>query len=119
MREVEERIGESTEPYRAAVELLDTIPGVNPTAAHVILGEIGLDMTRCPTAADLISRAGFCPCNDESAGKRRSTRVRKGAPWLETTLVQGRGPPSARIRARGKSPTDRRYTSHLQILDTV
>jgi len=59
VREVEERIGESTEPYRAAVELLDTIPGVNPTAAHVILGEIGLDMTRCPTASHLISRAGF------------------------------------------------------------
>ena len=88
VREVEERIGESTEPYRAAVELLDTIPGVNPTAAHVILGEIGLDMTRFPTAAHLISWAGLCPRNDESAGKRRSTRVRKGAPWLKTTLVQ-------------------------------
>jgi transposase len=86
--EVEERIGESTEPYHAAVELLDTIPGVNPTAAHVILGEIGLDMARFPTAAHLISWAGLCPRNDESAGKRRSTRVRKGAPWLKTTLVQ-------------------------------
>ena len=94
-------IGESTEPYRAAVEFLDTIPGVNPTAAHVILGEIDLDMTRCPTAAHLISRAGFRPCNDESAGKRRSTRVRKGAPWLKTTLVQGRGPPSARRTPTG------------------
>ena len=88
VREVEGRIGESTEPYRAAVELLDTIPGVNATAAHVILGEIGLDMARFPTAAHLISWAGLCPRNDESAGKRRSTRVRKGAPWLKTTLVQ-------------------------------
>jgi len=88
VREVEARIGESTEPYRAAVALLDTIPGVNETTAHVILAEIGDDMTRFPTAAHLISWAGFCPRNDESAGKRRSTRVRKGAPWLKTTLVQ-------------------------------
>ena len=88
VHEVEERIGESTAPYREAVELLDTIPGVNSTAAHVLLAEIGLDMARFPTAAHLISWAGLCPRNDESAGKRRSTRVRKGAPWLKTTLVQ-------------------------------
>jgi transposase len=61
VREVEERIGESTEPYRAAVELLDTIPGVNATAAHVILSEIGLDMTRFPTAAHLIVTARRSP----------------------------------------------------------
>lgn len=88
VREVEARLGESTEPYRAAVELLDTIPGVNETVAQVILGEIGEDMTRFPTAAHLISWAGLCPRSDESAGKRRSTRVRKGAPWLKATLVQ-------------------------------
>ena len=45
-------------------------------------------MTRFPTAGHLISWAGLCPRNDESAGKRRSTRLRKGAPWLKTTLVQ-------------------------------
>jgi len=45
-------------------------------------------MTRFPTPAHLISWAGLCPRNDESAGKRRSTRVRKGAPWLKTALVQ-------------------------------
>jgi transposase len=88
VREVEARLGEATEPYRAAVELLDTIPGINETVAQVMVSEIGEDMTRFPTAAHLISWAGFCPRNDESAGKRRSTRVRKGAPWLKTTLVQ-------------------------------
>jgi transposase len=88
VRKIDERLGEAIEPHRAAVELLDTMPGVNSTVAHVILGEIGLDMTRFPTAAHLISWAGLCPRNDESAGKRRSTRVRKGAPWLKTTLVQ-------------------------------
>jgi transposase len=88
VRDVEGRLGESDEPHRAAVALLDTIPGVNETAAYVIVSEIGVDMTRFPTAAHRISWAGLCPRNDESAGKRRSTRVRKGAPWLKTTLVQ-------------------------------
>ena len=54
----------------------------------MIIAEIGTDMSRFPTAGHLISWAGLCPGNDESAGKRRSTRMRKGAPWLKTTLVQ-------------------------------
>ncbi len=45
-------------------------------------------MSRFPTAGHLLSWAGLCPRNDESAGKRRSTRLRKGAPWLKTLLVQ-------------------------------
>src|SRR6476619_6496456 len=45
-------------------------------------------MTRFPSAAHLISWAGLCPRQDESAGKRRSTRLKKGAPWLKTALVQ-------------------------------
>ncbi len=45
-------------------------------------------MSRFATAAHLISWAGLCPKNDESAGKRRSTRMRKGAPWLKTALIQ-------------------------------
>ena len=54
----------------------------------MIVSEIGTDMSRFPTAGHLISWAGLCPRNDESAGKRRSNRLRKGAPWLKTTLVQ-------------------------------
>src|SRR4051812_49996837 len=53
-----------------------------------MVSEIGIDMRRFPPAARLISWAGLCPRNDESAGKRRSNRLRKGAPWLKTTLVQ-------------------------------
>jgi transposase len=53
-----------------------------------IIAEIGCDMSRFATPAHLISWAGLCPANDESAGKRRSTRLRKGAPWLKTLLVQ-------------------------------
>ncbi len=55
----------------------------------VIVAEIGVDMTRFPTAGHLISWAGLCPRLDESAGKRRSTRTRPSNPWLKTTLVQG------------------------------
>jgi len=75
-------------PFRAAVGLLTTIPGVGALAAQVIVSEIGLDMCRFPTAGHLLSWAGMCPRHDESAGKRRSTRLRKGAAWLKTTLVQ-------------------------------
>jgi len=57
-------------------------------AARTILSEIGTDMSRFPTSGHLVSWACICPRNDESAGKRRSTRIRKGSPWLKTTLVQ-------------------------------
>lgn len=87
VRELEARMGEALAPFRNQVEHLKTIPGVSDTVAHVIAAEIGLDMTRFPTAGHLISWAGLCPKMDESAGKRRSTRVRKGAPWLKTTMV--------------------------------
>jgi transposase len=73
---------------RTAVDFLTTIPGIDELSACVILAEIGHDMNRFPTAGHLISWAGLCPKNDASAGKRRSTRMRKGAPWLKTTLVQ-------------------------------
>jgi len=85
---LDQRIGEHLQPFRAAVELLTTIPGVSDIAAHVILAEIGDDMSRFATARHLVSWAGLCPRNDESAGRRRSTRLRAGAPWLKTVLVQ-------------------------------
>jgi transposase len=85
---LDQRIGEQLQPFREAAERLDAIPGVSPAAAAVIVAEIGTDMTRFPTAGHLISWAGLCPRMDESAGKRRSTRVRKGAPWLKTVLIQ-------------------------------
>jgi transposase len=75
-------------PFRAAVGLLTSVPGIGELAAQVIVAEIGLDMARFPSAGHLLSWAGLCPRNDESAGKRRSSRLRKGAPWLKTTLVQ-------------------------------
>ena len=86
--EIDAEADRSLDPFRQAVRQLRTIPGVSDLTAQVIVSEIGTDMTRFPTAGHLISWAGLCPRNDESAGKRRSTRLRKGAPWLKTTLVQ-------------------------------
>jgi transposase len=85
--EIDQRVEHDLEPFRAAVRLLCRIPGVSDLSAHVIVSEIGIDMSRFPTAGHLISWAGLCPRNDESAGQRRSTRPRKGAPWLKTTLI--------------------------------
>ena len=87
LTELEAAVGKALAPIRQQTRLLMTMPGVSDTVAHVIIAEIGVDMTRFPSAAHLISWAGLCPRNDESPGKRRSTRVRHGAPWLKTTLV--------------------------------
>jgi transposase len=88
IEEIDQEVDADVEPFRGAIALLTTIPGVSVLSAEIILAEIGRDMSRFPTAGHLISWAGLCPKNDESAGKRRSTRMRKGAPWLKTTLVQ-------------------------------
>jgi len=85
---IDREVEDSLAPFRAAVDLVRTIPGVSTLGAEVIVSEIGLDMSRFPTVGHLLSWAGLCPRNDESAGKRRSSRLRKGAQWLKTTLVQ-------------------------------
>jgi transposase len=86
--ELDREVEASIEPFRTAVEQVSTIPGVKDLSARTILSEIGIDMGQFPSDANLISWACICPRNDESAGKRRSTRIRKGSPWLKTTLVQ-------------------------------
>lgn len=85
---IEGRLGERLEPFREELKLLSTIPGISLTAAHVIAAEVGLDMSRFASAESLVAWAGLCPRSDQSAGKRRSTRIREGAPWLKTTLIQ-------------------------------
>ncbi len=86
--EIDREVDANVEPFRAAITILTTIPGVSDLSARTIMAEIGMDMSRFPTDSHLISWAGLCPRNDESAGKRRSNRMRKGAPWLKTTLIQ-------------------------------
>ena len=89
---VDVEVGSHLDPFRGATTRLMTMPGISDVTAQVIVSEIGSDMSRFPTAGHLVSWAGLCPRNDESAGKRRSTRVRHGAPWLKTTLVQAAWP---------------------------
>ena len=86
--EIDQEVEAGLAPFRTAVEQVSTIPGVKGLGARTILSEIGIDMSRFPSDGHLISWACLCPRNDESAGKRRSTRIRKGSPWLKTTLVQ-------------------------------
>jgi transposase len=85
---IDQEVEAGIAPFRTAVEQVVSIPGVKDLSARSILAEIGIDMSRFATDAHLVSWACICPRNDESAGKRRSTRIRKGSPWLKTTLVQ-------------------------------
>jgi transposase len=92
-KEVERHVG----PFKQALADLDTVPGIDKRTAEVVLAEVGVDMTRFPSARHLASWAGICPGNDESAGKRRSGKTRKGNRWLRTALVEAAG---AAIRKR-------------------
>ncbi len=82
--EIEQRL----QPYQAAVERVQTIPGVGPLAAATIVAEIGVDMSRFPSAKHLASWAGLCPGNRESGGKRLSGKTRKGDVWLRAVLLE-------------------------------
>jgi transposase len=73
-------------PFSEARDRLDTITGVGKRAAECIIAEIGVDMTRFPTAAHLASWAGMCPGNNITGGKRRSGRTTKGNQWLGEIL---------------------------------
>ena len=74
--------------FRSLISLLSTMPGISDLSATTILSEIGTDMSHFATAGKLVAWAGLCPGQNESAGKRKSSRLRKGAPWLKTMLVQ-------------------------------
>ena len=72
----------------AIIQLLDTIPGVGRAMAELLVAEVGVDMTRFPTPGHLAAWAGVAPGSNESAGRQRSGRTRKGNAWLKTALVQ-------------------------------
>lgn len=92
-----EEIEELIAPFEAEVELLRTIPGVERRTAEMLLGEIGVDMSRFGSSARLASWAGMCPGNNESAGKHHSGRTRKGSKWLRSALTE-----SAKAASRSK-----------------
>lgn len=87
--QIREEVSASPDPFVAeAVQLLDTIPGVGERVGEIIVAEIGVDMSRFPTAGHLSSWAGMCPGNNESAGKRKSGKTNQGSPYLRAALVQ-------------------------------
>ena len=85
---VSEEVVSRLDPFAQAIKLLRTIPGVETRTAQVIASEIGTDMSRFPSANHLASWAGLCPGNNESAGKRKTGKTRKGDQWLRRTLVE-------------------------------
>jgi transposase len=86
--QLDEEVGKRLGPFREALERLDVIPGVGMRTAEEIVAEIGLDMSRFPTEAHLASWARVCPGNNESAGKRASSRTGPGNRWLRSALVE-------------------------------
>ena len=95
IKELTERINdmnkiivEYMKEYKTNIKKLERIPGIGKITAQIILAEIGQDMTRFPTENHISSWAGVCPGNNESAGKRRSGKTRKGNKILKSTLVQ-------------------------------
>lgn len=90
-------VAERLRPFAEEVERLDTIPGVGRRTAEILVAEMGLDMSRFPTAGHLASWAGMCPGNNESAGKRKTGKTRKGDQWLRAALIE-----TARASARAR-----------------
>ena len=85
---LDEEILRQLKPFEQQFQNLQTIPGIKATAAASILAEVGVDMKQFPTAHHLASWAGICPGNNETAGKQKSTHVRKGDPWLRGILTE-------------------------------
>jgi transposase len=86
VEQVSARIEERIAPYAAAVTQLDEITGVGAIAAQEIIAEIGVDMSRFPTAAHLVSWAKFAPIDKTSARRKRGGSTGKGNPWIAATV---------------------------------
>ena len=103
---LEQHIQEKLQPYAAQLALLQEIPGVDWTLAAVIIAELGVDMSVFDSVSQLASWAGVCPGTNESAGKRKSSRVPKGNVYLKTGLVEAA---NAASRAKGTYLRDKFY----------
>jgi transposase len=85
---VSAEIAERMHPFAEEIARLDSVTGVGPRTAEALVAEVGVDMARFPSANHLTAWAGLAPGNDESAGKRRSGKTRKGSPWLRAVLIE-------------------------------
>src|ERR1700682_5524371 len=103
---LEQRIEDKLQPYAAQLALLQEIPGVDWTLAAVIIAELGVDMSVFGSVSQLASWAGVCPGNNESAGKRKSSRIPKGNVYLKTALVEAA---NAAAKARSEERRDKFY----------
>jgi transposase len=103
---LEQCIQEKLQPYATQQALLKEIPGVDRTVAAVIIAEMGVDMSVFASVSQLASWAGICPGNNESAGKRKSSRIPKGNVYLKTALVEAA---NAAARAKGTYLRDKFY----------
>ena len=88
IQKLEGEIANRVAPFEPLVALWMTVPGIERVAAWSLLAEVGADMDRFPSARHLVSWAGLCPGNNESAGKRKSSRTRKANPWLRGLMTQ-------------------------------
>ncbi len=85
---VEQSVTKLLKPYEVQIELLQTIPGIRETTAAAVIAEIGVDMDQFKDAAHLAAWAGLCPGSNQSAGKIKSSRIRKGNKHLKVTMTQ-------------------------------
>jgi transposase len=98
IEEIDHKVADHLEPFRNALGQVSTVPGIRAVAAPAILAEIGVDMSLFPTAGHLLAWAGLCCGNNQSADKRRRSRLRKGSRWLKETLIQSAW---AAVRTKG------------------
>lgn len=86
--DLDQRIGKAVTPFRDVLARIVKIPGISKVNAPAVLGEIGIDMRPFPTGPQIVSWAGVCPQLNTSAGRKLSTKIRRGNVWLKTLLVQ-------------------------------
>jgi transposase len=104
MRHLDIQIEELMRPFAASLERWDSLPGINRRIAEILLAELGPDLAPFEDAEHLASWAGMCPGNNESGGKRRSGKTRRGSPWLRRALVEA---------AHGAARTKNQYYQSL------
>jgi transposase len=85
---VSAEIAERVSPFGEEIVQMDAVTGVGQRTAEALVAEIGVDMSRFPSADHLTAWAGLAPGTNESAGKRRSGKTRKGSPWLRAILIE-------------------------------
>jgi transposase len=104
--EIEQRLQEAD----GAIALLDTVPGISQRAAHILVAELGTDLSRFPSAKHLASWAGMCPGNKESGGKRLSGKTRNGNVWLRQVVIEI-AHVAAKTKATSLAAQDRRIAA--------